>query len=501
MSLARRLNLMTLLLILPLTGLVIYLIVTVLTFTRAYEQTVSNISDIGRLDAYGGSFRDDMDYTIYRQTIGLMTYRQIHALAEEERPFGWERLIDPYARIEEARRTFEEVHAHATRTASRQTLEWILHTLSLLKGAVEKIDTVIEGRQSNQVIEQLYRLEFKVLLDDIRDKVQSYIYSEALYMNEIQDTLRTQGRQIARIALALLAVTLCAAVIISRRITRSITIPVKHLKEATERVARGDFSREEEVASTDEIAVLADSFNNMQGQIGHLIENIRTEQNQRKGLELQLLQEQINPHFLYNTLDTIVWQAESGQSGEIIHLTKALSDFFRISLSSGADWIPVSQEIKHLRAYLAIQKIRYRDILNYEIIMDENMADSYILKLLLQPLVENALYHGIKYRRGGGKITVCGHMETDCLHFSVTDTGRGMQAAQLDQVIHGLEIDADAPRGDAGTTHTGSGFGLRNVNQRICLHYQQKEGLHIESNDQGTIVSFRVPVRWKGEVE
>lgn len=485
MSLARRLNLMTLLLILPLTGLVIYLIVTVLTFTRAYEQTVSNISDIGRLDAYGGSFRDDMDYTIYRQTIGLMTYRQIHALAEEERPFGWERLIDPYARIEEARRTFEEVHAHATRTASRQTLEWILHTLSLLKGAVEKIDTVIEGRQSNQVIEQLYRLEFKVLLDDIRDKVQSYIYSEALYMNEIQDTLRTQGRQIARIALALLAVTLCAAVIISRRITRSITIPVKHLKEATERVARGDFSREEEVASTDEIAVLADSFNNMQGQIGHLIENIRTEQNQRKGLELQLLQEQINPHFLYNTLDTIVWLAEGGQSGAVVHMVSALSEFFRSALGGGSQFVTIAEEVRHISSYLQIQQVRYSDILTYEIAVEQEIRSFPILKLTLQPIVENALYHGIKHKRGKGKITVRGTRCGPDVLFLVGDDGAGMTDAEAKRLRSRMEGGADTKNG---------GFGLANVARRLKLHYGDDCALYFETTKEvGTTFFIRIP--------
>ena len=154
-----------------------------------------------------------------------------------------------------------------------------------------------------------------------------------------------------------------------------------------------------------------------------LIAQNRQEQENLRKSELRTLQAQINPHFLYNTLDAIVWQAEAGHSGEVIHITRALSDFFRISLSSGADWIPLAQELKHLSGYLSIQKARYRDILNYVIDVPADLGESYVLKLLLQPLVENAIYHGIKDRRGGGLITVTGREDGGFLCFCVQDTG------------------------------------------------------------------------------
>ena len=121
---------------------------------------------------------------------------------------------------------------------------------------------------------------------------------------------------------------------------------------------------------------------------------------------MRTLQAQITPHFLYNTLDAIVWLAEAKRTGEVIAITRALSDFFRISLSNGQDWITIAQEVEHLKGYLTIQKVRYRDILDYDIDVDTALYGSTILKLIIQPLVENAIYHGIKNRRGGGKLTI-----------------------------------------------------------------------------------------------
>ena len=190
----------------------------------------------------------------------------------------------------------------------------------------------------------------------------------------------------------------------------------------------------------------------------HFSENRREQENLKKS-ELRALQAQINPHFLYNTLDAIVWLAEAGQSKEVIHITRALSDFFRISLSQGKDWIPLSEEIKHLTGYLTIQKIRYRDILDYEIDIPETLGSCQVLKLVLQPLVENAIYHGVKHRRGRGLIKVTGAAEGDYLVLRVQDNGAGMTPERLAQVRSGLSAD----------TGESAGYGLFNVTKRIQL--------------------------------
>ncbi|MDD3412131.1 MAG: sensor histidine kinase [Eubacteriales bacterium] len=279
------------------------------------------------------------------------------------------------------------------------------------------------------------------------------------------------------------------------RLSRNVHEPIHELEQVTGRLAKGDLRARAPQTNIDEMIPLTDGVNVMADQLEGLIAQNKQEQINLKKAELRTLQAQINPHFLYNTLDAIIWQAESGHTDEIIQLTKALSDFFRISLSSGRDWIPVAQEVRHLTGYLAIQKIRYRDILNYEIDIDDALMSGYILKLLLQPLVENALYHGIKYRRGGGCITVTGRADGELCHFSVADTGRGMTPEQLQSVRDSLMHGTQMPHMQEFPDHTGSGFGLRNVDQRIRLYYAKSEGLAIDSSPQGTCVSFSVPVR------
>ena len=243
--------------------------------------------------------------------------------------------------------------------------------------------------------------------------------------------------------------------------------------------------------NVDEITELGMSFNIMTGRIRELLDSKVREQENLKKAELKALQAQINPHFLYNTLDTIVWMSEANQPKQVIEIVKALSSFFRIALSRGKDWIPIHQEIEHVRSYLLIQKIRYRDILAYEIEVDENILDGTILKLTLQPIVENALYHGIKNKRYGGTIWVrarrVGH---DRALLEVQDNGIGCTPYKLGQIRERLNDDADE------ISQEEEGFGLANVNKRIKLYYGNDYGLSIDSQYQeGTRVTVTIPLQ------
>ena len=264
-------------------------------------------------------------------------------------------------------------------------------------------------------------------------------------------------------------------------------------KDLDELESRGIITRAHvEKVPVKELSALTGDINTMAEQLEDLMEQNRREQENLKKAELRTLQAQINPHFLYNTLDTIVWQAESGKNDEVVVMTKALSDFFRSSLSSGEDWVTVEQELRHLNGYLSIQKARYRDILNYEVEADPSMNGYMILKLLLQPLVENALYHGIKYKRGGGVIRVHGMLQDGMLLFVVQDTGCGMTPERLEEIREAMRLGIQMRRGP-NEPEPGGGFGLYNVDQRIRLYYSLDTGLHIESGPSGTTVSFRVP--------
>ena len=285
----------------------------------------------------------------------------------------------------------------------------------------------------------------------------------------------------------------------TRRLTDSIHTAIYSLEETVRRIAEGQFGDRVRGMNVEELRELGEQINQMADRLETLIEQVRQNQDHLSKAELRTLQAQINPHFLYNTLDTIVWQAESGKGDEVVRLTRNLSDFFRIALSSGADWIPVSQELKHVSAYLSIQKIRYRDILDYEVDQAEGLEEVYMLKLLLQPLVENALYHGIKNRRGGGRILVKVRLQNRIMTFTVADTGKGMSPEQLKALEESLQ--AEIPTSQAAMEPGHSGFGMRNVDMRIRLYYKKQTGLLIQSGPEGTEVSFSIPIRTREEID
>ena len=285
----------------------------------------------------------------------------------------------------------------------------------------------------------------------------------------------------------------------TRRLTESIHTAIYSLEETVRRIAEGNFGDRVRGMNVTELKELSEQINQMADRLEMLIEQVRQKQDNLSKAELRTLQAQISPHFLYNTLDTIIWQAESGKGDEVVQLTRSLSDFFRISLSAGADWIPVTQELKHVSAYLSIQKTRYRDILDYEVEMPDDLEEIYMLKLLLQPLVENALYHGIKNKRGGGKITVRVSRQNRILTFTVADTGKGMTPEQLRQVEAMLREETPTTQAALEPGHTG--FGLRNVDTRIRLYYRKQTGLIFQSGPEGTEVSFTIPIRLREEID
>ncbi len=285
----------------------------------------------------------------------------------------------------------------------------------------------------------------------------------------------------------------------TRKLTSSIHTAIYSLEETVRRIAEGEFGDRVRGMNVEELKELGEQINQMADRLETLIEQVRQNQDHLSKAELRTIQAQINPHFLYNTLDTIVWQAESGKGDEVVRLTRSLSDFFRISLSSGADWIPVSQELKHVSAYLSIQKIRYRDILDYEVDQPEGLEEIYMLKLLLQPLVENALYHGIKNKRGGGRILVRVKLRNRVMTFTVSDTGRGMTPEQLKALEESLHTETPTAQTVLEPGH--SGFGMRNVDLRIRLYYKKQTGLLVQSGPEGTEVSFTIPIRTREEID
>lgn len=370
-------------------------------------------------------------------------------------------------------------------------------TAVTLAGYLEQLR---RGMENGEPVDEMEKLvdEARGVGDLLTDMLDDFISVE------IGVTVQT-GAEIQKIvwltAIAevfLLALAIVSAGSASQNLANTIRQSIRILEGSVHRLTGGDLKARVPQMEVEELSELAQQINVMANRLETLIERSRVEQENLAKSELRLLQAQINPHFLYNTLDAIIWQAQSGKSEEVIHLTRALSDFFRISLSSGADWIPLSGEVQHVSGYLSIQKTRYRDILNYEIDIPEALQGGYIVKLLLQPLVENALYHGIKGKRGGGMIRVSAQTEGERVRFRVADTGKGMTPEELERVVAVMRSDAPALSGVAPAE--GSSFGLRNVDARIRLFYRQQTGLEIQSGPGGTAVSFCVPLKSREEI-
>lgn len=370
-------------------------------------------------------------------------------------------------------------------------------TMETLRDYVSQIETGMTMGRPVVVCEAILE-EVRSVAALIQEMLNNYISREIGLVSRAGVALHKAVLVATCLELLLVIFTLFITFRMNRHLCNSIHEPLVQLEHFAGEIATGNLRARAPDTSVTELSALIGQVNTMAMKLETLMEQRRQEQINLQKAELRTLQAQINPHFLYNTLDAIVWQAEAGHSGEVIHITRALSDFFRISLSSGADWIPLAQELKHLSGYLSIQKARYRDILNYVIDVPAALGESYVLKLLLQPLVENAIYHGIKDRRGGGLITVTGREDGGFLCFCVQDTGRGMTPDQLRDVrarMRGELPPAYAPYANAGT-----GFGLNNVDRRIRLYYDQEEGLSIESGPEGTRVSFRVPRKTREEI-
>ena len=310
------------------------------------------------------------------------------------------------------------------------------------------------------------------LTDLLQEEIQYYIYYESANMESVRQDLDDQVG--VSITIGILALILVSAVAIGLNlwVTHSVTKPVRQLAGVADQVAKGNFSVRADCSTRDEIQLLAESFNHMTEDLESLVTRIQEEQQNLKNMELKLLQAQINPHFLYNTLDTIVWLIEGGKNQEAMDMVMALSEFFRILLSKGRDFISIREEERHIRSYLEIQQFRYGDILEYEIRIDPVIYDCRILKMTLQPLVENSIYHGIKPKRGKGKILVEALRQGDRICLSVSDDGVGMTGEELERVRKGLYKVEDQNDG---------GFGIANVFERIRLNYGDSYGLRVDS--------------------
>jgi len=300
------------------------------------------------------------------------------------------------------------------------------------------------------------------------------------YMDEIAAIKKDIGNYVLIICIFAFFLTFAVSSIISAKISQ----PIKQLERSMKLVEEGVLDINIDVKGEAEVAQLSRTFNIMVRKIRQLMEQIVLEQEAKRKSEINALQAQINPHFLYNTLDSVVWMAENGKSQDVITMTTALARLFRISISKGRDIISVQEELEHARNYLVIQSIRYKNKFRYEIEAQEETLKCKTIKLILQPIIENSIYHGIEYMVDEGFIKISTSIVNGKLLFEVEDNGLGMDKETLENLF-----SEGRKRGK------GSGVGIKNVHERIQLYFGKEYGLEIESElEVGTKVRIWLPV-------
>lgn len=299
------------------------------------------------------------------------------------------------------------------------------------------------------------------------------------YVDELI-TGRVEG--MIRICVILLFLVLVTAILIGILFSKVFAQPAKRLTGAMEA-----FEKETEdfqfvtVRGTSEISALSDSFGHMVVRIQELMEQVRQEEITLRKTELNALQAQINPHFLYNTLDSIAWMCEEDRTKEAVEMVNALARLFRISTSRGHELITLEKEVEHAKSYLKIQNYRYKNQFAYEFDVEESCLSYLCNKITLQPIIENAIYHGIDRMVDEGYIKICIREEEMAIRMTVTDNGVGMSEEQCQEILHR----------EAGDR---TGIGIKNVNDRIRIYFGEEYGLHITSElDEGTCVEIRIP--------
>lgn len=292
----------------------------------------------------------------------------------------------------------------------------------------------------------------------------------------------------------LLILTLVTVFVVAVKLSETITKPIIRLRNLMKETKNGDLSVRFESDYQDEVSELGRRFNQMLERIQGLMDEVYREQENKRKAQLKVVQEQFKPHFLYNTLDTIGWMAREHSAFDIVHLVDALTNVFRISLSKGKDYITIEEEIRYISNYLYIQKIRYGPKVQYEIQVEEACLKVVLPKLILQPLVENAIYHGVKMKSGDGHLKILGTLADGLVSLEVRDDGKGMGAEKAEELSRLLN-DPEMP----GESRS---FGLFYIKERLRLRYGEQFHVLVESREgQGTRIVIQIPEEYQGDHE
>ncbi len=474
LKLSKRMWIIVASLIVPYIVIVVILLYSLLNFYSDYNRIGGNIVIANR---YNVEFKENMDAVMYQMVIRAISKDQVEEKLSMKSP---DTLID------EAYNDFEGLSRTSYSRQASDTADSILNLLSTLGDRVDDINLTV--KQSGYYDDNMLSLDtnIRIITRLIQERISEYNYYEAESLEQVRVELSKRVDFMIRLTIILFVAVTAVALVLVYFVSKSITSSVEELRRLAEEYGQGNFDARAYDFGDVEFSVLNQTFNGMASQIGDLIENVRSAEVASREMELKLLQAQINPHFLYNTLDNIIWLVEDDRKEDAENIVTYLSQFFRTTLSGGRDFILLKEEFDHIKAYLKIQSFRYRDILSFEMDLPDELSEYLIIKMALQPIVENALYHGIKYKRSMGKITVKARDAGENISIEVCDDGIGMDTDELSRLR--IAVSEGHPNPDD------SGFGMANVSERLRLNYGETYGLFIESEyGVGTSVEILIP--------
>lgn len=449
----------------------IYSVVVLQIHTRQYDDIITNVGCANRMNQIA---KNDIPNELWDIVCGRKNFYD----------------GDQYFMVRQIFKGIADMQSHTKSKDNIEKLEVAYRACTTLYRNIQILQNQMELGSSVTANETSLD-EIRTITSLFADIMQDFILSEIETANITNDSIKNSSITLTILQIIIILFSFIVALNGYLSFSKSIQQPLTDMKQMSNQIAQGNLSARTIIPDVEELIPLANNLNSMAGQIDLLFKkNIEEQQNLQKA-EMKALQAQITPHFLYNTFDTIIWLAEEEKTEEVVKITKAFSDFLRISLSRGHEWITIGQELDHIRNYLTIQKIRYADILNYEINVNEKLCNFKTIKLILQPLVENAIYHGIKNKRGRGHLVVTvdftDQSEKEIL-FTVQDDGAGFTPERLEQVINEMNSDLGAEK-------LTSVYGVYNVNKKLKLYYGDKtQGLVIESErNKGSKISFVIP--------
>lgn len=423
------------------------LLVMMMFFNREYHASLQNANVAAE---FNNEFKNKLDLEMYYYVVGARDHQSL-----------------PQEDIVQA----SEIVARLQETTTDSTNQWRLQSMLNLLTRLDEV--MIELSETSGYDERMISLEnnIYIITDLIETYMNDYISDELQVLANIQKVIQQRTFWLVGLSILSYLLVMFALTRSTVRFTSRMVSPIKQLIYKTQQVGSGDFSSAPIETDNVEFNELDQGVDLMSQQLEQLLLDMTQEQALLRKTEFELLQAQINPHFLYNTLDSIIWLAESKQSELVVQMVSSLGEFFRTSLSNGKDIITLETEMKQVESYLEIQTIRYNDVLEYSIELDPALYPYQIPKLTLQPLVENALYHGIKLKRGKGHIRISGEVdEEEQIVIRVWDNGVGVSQSQLEDLARSV------------TSENGlNQLGLMNVHQRLRLYFGRGSGLSFNS--------------------